>query len=263
MSRRLWGACASEQGLLGAALGPDRLSLRLTDLSEQPVGWGIGFYEHGEPLVRKRPKEERDELDLQGVIAETRSDLLIGHVREPTVGPLTSENTHPFRFRHWLFVHSGTIHQFEAVREQMQAAIPAYLQRSLQGDTDSEMLFYLVLAFLHDSRMLESPRLTSATVADALVEAVSMVDELEAAAGLEEPSPHDVLISNGNFLVVLHRSPKRLLHMTYEAPGRDQVRPRAVLVACDQTAVGSSWTELASQTTFRIRRDLSIESQEF
>ena len=34
---------------------------------------------------------------------------MIGHVRAATVGNLRTENTHPFRYRQWLFAHTGTV----------------------------------------------------------------------------------------------------------------------------------------------------------
>lgn len=263
MSRRLWGACASEQGLLGTALGPERLSLRIERPQDQQVGWGIGFYEGGEPLVRKCPMEERNELDLLGVVSETRSDLLIGHVRAPTVGSLRAENTHPFRFRHWLMAHGGTIREYEKIKDKMLDAMPAFLQRSLGGDTDSECFLHLVLSFLHDSRELDNPRLEASAVGEALSKAVVMIDEFESKLGASERSVFNVLMSNGYYLVALHRSPHALSYMTYEAPSKDQVRPRAVLVACEHTSVGTSWTPIPEQSIVVVQHDLSVEVKAF
>lgn len=259
MSRRLWGACASEQGMLGTALGPERLSL-LIEAGKRPVGWGIGYYKDGEPLVRKCPLEERAAIDLHELMAETRSDLVIGHVREPTVGPLRAENTHPFRFRHWLFAHSGTIRRFEQIKPQLRDALPSFLQRSVGGETDSETLFYLVLAFLHDARKLDVPWVDSKTVSEALVKAVVMVDELEAKVGGEKgESSFAVLMSSGNFLVALRRGPLELRYATYEAPTRDKIRPRAVIVACDQAARGSSWVPVPNHSVLEVGRSFAVE----
>jgi hypothetical protein len=90
-----------------------------------------------------------------------------------------------------------------------------------------------------------------------------MVDELETNAGVSEKSAYNILMSNGYYLVALHRSPHALGYMTYEAPGRDQVRPRAVLVACDQTMAGSTWTPIPDQSVVAVQHDLSVEVKEF
>jgi predicted glutamine amidotransferase len=262
MSRRLWGACTSEQGMLGTALGPERLSLRI-EAGRRPVGWGIGYFKDGEPLVRKCPLEEREEVDLRELMAETRSDLVIGHVREPTAGTLRAENTHPFRFRHWLFAHSGAIRRFDLIKAQMRDALPSFLQRA-GGETDSETFFHLVLAFLHDARKLDAPWVDAKTVSEALVKAVVMVDELEAKAGGEKgASAFAVLMSAGNFLVALHRGPPQLSYATYEAPTRDKIRPRAVIVACDQTTRGSSWVPMPDQSVLEVERSLAVEVTAF
>jgi glutamine amidotransferase len=245
--------------MLGTALGPERLSLRV-EVGKQPVGWGIGYYKDGEPLVRKCPLEERPEVDLFGLVAETRSDLIIGHVREPTVGTLRAENTHPFRFRQWLFAHSGTIRLFPQIKGQIRDALPSFLQRSVGGETDSEMFFHLVLAFMHDSRKLDLPRIDTGTVGEMLVKAVAMVDELEAKAGGEAgASSFGVLMSNGSFLVALRRGPLELRYLSYAAPVRDKIHPRAVIVACDQTARGPGWTSLPNQSLLEVGRSLSVE----
>lgn len=263
MSRRLWGACASEQGLLETALGPSRLSLHLKEAAPTSMGWGIGFYEDSEPLVRKSPKETRNDVDLLGVISETRSDLLIGHVREATVGSLRAENTHPFRFRNWLFAHSGTLRRFSDIRKQMEETMPAFLYRSLGGDTDSEVFFHVILAFLHDARKLDDPRLDADVISETLIKTLSMTDELEAKAGSDIPSNVNILISNGNCLVALRRSSVELRHMTYESPRRDGIKPRAVLIGCEHTSVGESWVTMPNQSVVKVSRNLDVEVTEF
>jgi predicted glutamine amidotransferase len=133
----------------------------------------------------------------------------------------------------------------------------------MNGDTDSECFFHLILAFLYDLRRLDEPGLEPKHVADAMTKAMFMVDELESDAGSSKRSPFLALMSNGYALLALRRSPKGLAYMTYEAPGRGEVRPRAVLVACERTHRGSSWQELPERSILQVRRDLSVEVTEF
>lgn len=263
MSRRLWGACASEAGILGAALGPSRLDLKLPGVGQAPMGWGIGFYQNGDPLVRKAPRESQADKDLHEVVAELRTDLLVGHVREPTVGSLRAENTHPFRFRQWLFAHSGTIGRFAEIRKRMTGAMPSFLERSIKGETDSEVFFHLVLSFLYDKRRIEDPGVDAALIGETLAEAVQMVDALEAEAGATEGSPYLLLLSNGYVILGLRRGGRGLAYMPYEAPGRAEVRPRAVLVACEETMRGSSWQTVPDRSILIVRRDLRVEVKAF
>src|SRR6266436_1350223 len=94
------------------------LGARVLELETKPLnvvakgatlGWGIGFYQAGEVLLRRRPIDERPEIDVAAITKDLRADVLIGHVRAATVGNLRTENTHPFRYRQWLFAHTGTV----------------------------------------------------------------------------------------------------------------------------------------------------------
>ncbi len=261
MSRRLWGVFASQPNLLRSAMAPERLALQLAEGDLKAIGWGLGFFQDGEPLVRKCPFEEPPQTDLLEVAGEITSDVLVGHVRAPTVGSLRAENTHPFRFRQWLFAHSGTIERFAEVKGKMLDSMPAFLQRSLGGETDSECFFHLALAFLHDWGQLTNPKIE--TVGEALTKALFMVDELESKVGLEEPSAYNAVMTNGYMMLVLHRNRGKMGYLTYEAPIKAEVRPRAVLVACDQTRVGSRWIDLPDRSILTVKRDLTVEVTEF
>jgi glutamine amidotransferase len=247
--------------MMRSAMAPERLSLQLTEADRDAVGWGLGFYEDGEPLIRKCPMESPPKTDLLEVAGDIRTDVLIGHVRAPTVGSLRAENTHPFRFRQWLFVHSGTIERFSEVKGKMLDSMPSFLQRSLGGETDSECFFHLVMAFLHDSGQLASPDLK--IVSEALIKSVEMVDELENMVGGDRPSPYNILMTNGYMMLALHRSSLRMGYLTFEAPGRGEIRPRAVLVACEHTAAGSRWIDLPTRSILQVKRDLTVEVTEF
>ena len=111
------------------------------------LGWGIGFYQSGEVLLRRRPIDERAEIDVAAFAKDLRADVLIGHVRAATVGNLRTENTHPFRYRQWLFAHTGTIDGYPTLKSRVSESLPEFLRRNVRGDTDSELLFHLFLSF--------------------------------------------------------------------------------------------------------------------
>src|SRR5262245_41710136 len=115
---------------------------------EEPVGWGIGFYQSGEVLLRRRPLDERSVIPIDSIVEKVQTDVLVGQVRQPTVGGLRTENTHPFRYRQWLFAHAGTIADFDAIKDRLLEPQPEFLRRNRRGDTDSELLFYLFLSLL-------------------------------------------------------------------------------------------------------------------
>lgn len=175
--------------------------------SGDPLGWGLGFYQFGEPLLRRRPLEERHEIELAKVTESLTTDVLIGHARNPTVGNLRTENTHPFRYRQWLFAQTGTLEGFDGLRDKLVDVQPDFLRPNVRGDTDSEPFFYLILSYLNDLGHLGSGAVPPGSILQALRSAVGRVDSLCDEAGVGHHRG-DFLITNGEHLVAVHRSGK-------------------------------------------------------
>jgi len=169
-----------------------------------PTGWGVGFYQGGEVLHKKRPRVEGEPLDWSRLVEGVRSDCVVLHLRQPTVGDFRSENTHPFRFKSWLFAHTGTIERFEALRPRLLESLPDFLQRSVRGATDSEIFFHLILAFLHDSGDLDTPEPSEPNVLSALRSAAKLVDRMTAEVGAPEAGLNCVL-TNGQHMFAVSR----------------------------------------------------------
>ena len=75
------------------------------------------------------------------------SSLFVAHIRAATDTPAQETNCHPFRHGNWLFVHNGLIRDFPLLRRDLMLMIaPAYFG-SLEGSTDSELMFLLALSF--------------------------------------------------------------------------------------------------------------------
>lgn len=200
---RLVGYMANRADRLADALYQER-ALFPPRVPVGPTGWGVGFYQGGEVLHKKRPRVEGKPLDWSRLVEGVRSDCVVLHLRQPTVGDFRSENTHPFRFKSWLFAHMGTIGHFEALRPQLVDSLPDFLQRSVRGATDSEMLFHLVLAFLHDAGSLDAPDLAESTAISALRSAVQLVDRMTAEVGAPEAGLSCVL-TNGRYMFAISR----------------------------------------------------------
>src|SRR6202163_3985498 len=132
---RLFGIIGNRPDLAARVLASEADALRARSKGA-PLGWGLGFYQGGEVLMRRRPIDERPEIDVAKLAADVRADLLVGHVRLATVGALRTENTHPFRYRQWLFAMTGTVAQFDAIRERLVASVPEFLRGGIRGETD-------------------------------------------------------------------------------------------------------------------------------
>lgn len=114
--------------------------------AEHKDGWGVAIFQPDAATVEKRvDSAERcsrfDELGQQAV------QSLAVHIRLASVGTVHQRNNHPFQAKPWVFMHNGTLKNFEKVRGAFEAEIaPEY--RHFTGETDSERCFGLFRTFL-------------------------------------------------------------------------------------------------------------------
>jgi glutamine amidotransferase len=98
----------------------------------------------------------------------------------------------------------GEIAGFAAVREPLFTQLPDFLRRSIRGQTDSELLFQVVLSFLHDAGQLDAVDVTDAAVVGALRSTVSLVDRHCRQVGAT-PGSLTMALTNGRQLYALRR----------------------------------------------------------
>jgi predicted glutamine amidotransferase len=201
---RLFGLIGNRADLAGRVLGFEADALRVRSRGQQ-LGWGVGFYQSGEVLMRRRPIDDREEIDMAKFTSDVRADVVLGHVRSATVGAVRTENTHPFRYRQWLFAQTGTIAHFESIRDRVVQSVPEFLRGGIRGDTDSEILFHVFLSFLHDAGRLNDAVIEPGIVREALRSSLAVVDGMTAEVG-GEPGSLNVLVTNGEYMVAAHRA---------------------------------------------------------
>jgi glutamine amidotransferase len=122
-----------------------RFGARGGDTADNPDGWGLATLEGNAFRLAKEPLPAAHSVRFRELCAQTRSSLMLGHVRKanpPTARVLA--NTHPFRRsccgREWIFAHNGIIPDSIALGGPGVASLCA-----LSGDTDSEHAFCVVL----------------------------------------------------------------------------------------------------------------------
>jgi predicted glutamine amidotransferase len=200
---RLIGYMANRVDRLPEALSEEKLAIgeRPADAAD---AWGIGFYQGGEVLHKKRPHLAGDRVAWNDIAGNVKTDAAIIHLRNATVGDYRAENTHPFRMGQWLFAHIGTVTGFEAMREPMLESMPDFLRRNVRGTTDSEHVFHSVLSFLHDSDKLDDVDIDPKVVLAASRSALTLVDRL--AQEVSAPAPTlSFLLTNGRMMLAVRR----------------------------------------------------------
>jgi glutamine amidotransferase len=201
---RLVGFIANRPDLCNRFADSERGTLSTTNPQGTAWGWGVGFFQTGDVLLKRRPLDDRNALAIADMIADVRSDLLIAHVRRATVGALRTANTHPFRYRHWMFAQTGTLDGYGRLHHRIHESLPPFLQRSIAGDTDGEHMFHSYLSFLSDAGKLDSLVVPYDEACAALRAALDLVDHLGAEEGLAR-SPLNLLVACPDYIVAVHR----------------------------------------------------------
>jgi predicted glutamine amidotransferase len=204
-----------------------------TQSNQHPDGWGVAYYVDGCPHVTRNPITAMgDQLfhRLSGVVS---SQTVLAHVRKATRGDKTVLNCHPFQYGRWVFAHNGDVPDFERHRDALVEAVDPVLRRFILGDTDSEVLFFILLTELRTLGPLTLPRSTMEVAAAARRMTASVraiCDTPEAQATLT------VMITNGDTLVAAHGG-KELFLSTYKTRCSDRGHCTSLSAECEAPTV--------------------------
>jgi predicted glutamine amidotransferase len=127
--------------------GFDALGVSIGDDRAEAAGWqgcGIGWYGAGGAPVVYRSGGPSDPA-LRAVAGRVSSRLFFAHLRVSTGTAVQRTNCHPFRHGEWLWMHNGQINGFHELKRDLVLDIDPLLYPSIQGQTDSEVLFFLAL----------------------------------------------------------------------------------------------------------------------
>lgn len=128
-------------------------------------GWGMAYYQQGCPHLIKSPTSAFEDHLFARLANRVASDTVVAHLRKSTMGCIAATNTHPFQFGRWIFAHNGNIRHFRRYESQISRAIAEPFRQYRLGDTDSELIFYFLLARLSRADLLERP-IASAVVSE-------------------------------------------------------------------------------------------------
>ena len=171
-----WLAYSGSPILLHEALyeGPNSLvnqSLH-SRLGAEPTngdGFGVGWYGAPDtPGMYHSTEPAWNDRNLRELAGHISSPLFFTHIRAAIGSAVQETNCHPFRHDRWLFMHNGYINGFSQIKRDLILAIDPSLYPEIQGQADTEVLFYLALTF-----DLEADPPAAVAQAIGLVEAVA------------------------------------------------------------------------------------------
>jgi glutamine amidotransferase len=218
-------------------------------------GFGIGWYNDREfPGVFKDVRPAWNDSNLLALSQQIKASLFVAHIRAATVGAVQRSNCHPFRHDNWLFVHNGAIEGYERMRRDLMFAIAPELFNSVEGTTDSEVMFYLALTFG-----------MAGDVASGIARMAGFVEMLGEQHGIEKPLQMSLGISDGENLYAVRYSSAResrsLFHSTdIEAlqdvtPEADRVSRKTYAVVSEPlTSLADAWQEVPESSFVTIAK---------
>ncbi|MEE1752136.1 class II glutamine amidotransferase [Streptomyces sp. SP18CS02] len=112
-------------------------------------GFGIGWYteDTDTPAILREIGPAWNNRNLREIADHVTSPLFFAHIRASTGTAVQQTNCHPFRHGRWMWMHNGAIADFHLMRRDLTLLVDPQLFSSIEGTTDSEVMFYLALTF--------------------------------------------------------------------------------------------------------------------
>jgi ergothioneine biosynthesis protein EgtC len=215
-------------------------------------GFGVGWYHsqrQTEPFVYKNTLPIWNDINLPSLSRYVESGCVLANVRSATPGlSVDLSNCQPFQSGSILGVHNGFIANFRQtlyrpIRDQLSD--PVY--QAIQGSTDSEHLFALILQELQTS---------SISLTEALDRIIKTLADLAEKYGTDFSA--NLIISDGQQLVASRyasRDPVPSLYWLRD----DLLFPDAVMIASEPLFDGE-WRSLRDRSILTVARDLIVQT---
>ena len=232
----------------GHSLIDQSLNARMGVLTTNGDGCGLGWYnELDDPGLYRSTAPAWNDQNLRELATHVRSRAFFAHIRASTGTPIQQTNCHPFRHDSWLWMHNGVIRDFDSMRRDLIMAVDPELFNSIQGSTDSEVMFYLALTL----GLIEDP-------IAAVERMAGLVEQTAERHNVENPLRMSLAVSDGERLwafryasggeapSLFHTTDVATLRMLYPGNQRlEEVSESSRLIVSEPlTEVSGVWNEI-------------------
>lgn len=226
-------------------------------------GFGLGWYsDRLEPGVFRSTEPAWNDRNLASLARTLQSRLFIAHVRATTGTPIQQTNCHPFCHGKWMFAHNGLIANYRKLQRELALAVEPSLYPAIEGNTDSELMFFLALTF-----GLEAEPLL------ALERMAGFVEKVGRNQGVSFPLQMTLAVSDGERLFAVRYSSQhdsRSLYHSTDIQGLQQVNPEPGLFTPGALAVVSEplddmrehWVEVPESTALMLENG-AVQTSDF
>ncbi len=192
----------TDSSLVRQSYSPQMMSTFLNLAGFGMVAWDPRSVSAEDPFTYRVTTLPAFDRNLRGLAAKLDPTCLIAHVRGVTDGAherVAETNLHPFRFHgaRVALAHNGHLREFSRMRYDLIEHIGPGLAQRIEGTTDSEWIYALVLAQLDDPYGMPEAR----ELADAAAAALRLLRDVRARHGIDTSSPVNLFLATGRSLV--------------------------------------------------------------
>jgi len=162
------------------------------------VAWDEDGYNPALPFIYKTEQLPIYDHNLKNLTQKITPHCLLTHIRgvpyhEKQI--VSKQNVHPFIYPNsqLAFAHNGALFNFEAMKLDLLKFIKPSVGKYLQGTTDSEWLYALLLSQLHNEN--------EETMIEAILKMFSILKTLRYKHNIRVNSPLNLFMSNGQYII--------------------------------------------------------------
>ena len=185
-------------------------------------GFGVGWYGDGPtPALFHSTEPAWNDANLHELAGHVRSSHFFSHIRAAIGSAVQQTNCHPFRHGNWLFMHNGYVNEMATIKRDLVLTIDPSLFPEIQGQTDTEILFFLALTF----GLEDDP-------AAAVAQTIGFVESVAARRGVPHPFQGTIATTDGEGIWAFRYSSERKsrsLYYTTDVPTLRKLYPEQVL----------------------------------
>ena len=166
------------------------------------AAWDPGSPEPGSPLTYRVPSIPNFDRNLRSLASKLRVSALVAHVRGvvyDTSETIGLQNVHPFYFdgAGFALAQNGDLYDFGLMRYDLVERIDPELLRRIEGTTDTEWVYALILSQLPDPFAPVGP----GDAALAVKQALEILREARHDRGLTTQSPVNLVLTDGSWMI--------------------------------------------------------------
>ena len=208
-----------------------------TQSINNPDGWGVAYYLGSTPHLIKSDTSAITCDIFKKVSGVVTSHSVIAHIRKSTIGKHSILNTHPFQFANWVFAHNGNIKNFSKYRNKLEQLVSKKLKKYILGETDSELLFFIIMSFIGEKYDLINGIFEIEKVARIIKYAINKINDIIGPSSEIDNAGEDetyltFILSNGD-IMLSHKAGKHLHYSTYKNRCADRDRCSSFAEMCE------------------------------